>query len=113
MRNICWPCGVLKTAVTSENPCASAGLISAIFQVSSWFQPNICFKKPSTVASLGRLAFAAGEAALVWATVKAGVSTVSSAITTVGTACLQEYLIVSFQFVSSCMFQKSTFAAMG
>ena len=59
-RNTCWPWGVLNTAVTSVNPGASAGLISAIFQVRSWFQPNICFRKESTVASLGS---AEGDAA--------------------------------------------------
>src|SRR5664279_183661 len=75
-RKICWPCGVLKTAVTSAKPCASAGLISATFQVTSLFQPNICFKKPSTVASLGSVevvpAVVAGalEVALVWANPK-------------------------------------------
>src|SRR5450755_1053891 len=53
IRKTCWPCGVLKIAVTSVKPGASADLISAIFQVKSLFQPNICFKKPSTVASVG------------------------------------------------------------
>src|SRR3974390_2690899 len=33
-RKICCPCGVLNTAVTSVKPCASAGLISAIFDGS-------------------------------------------------------------------------------
>jgi hypothetical protein len=43
-------------------------LISATFQVKSWFQPNICFRKPSTVASLGSVVVEPAVAGLVvWA----------------------------------------------
>src|SRR5271166_4696503 len=53
MRDICCPWGVLKTIVTSAMPAASDGLISAIFQVRSGFQPNIFFRNSLNVASLG------------------------------------------------------------
>jgi hypothetical protein len=43
-------------------------LISATFQVKSWFQPNICFRKPSTVASLGSAVVEpAVDGLVVWA----------------------------------------------
>ena len=44
---------LFRSTVACEMPDASEGLMSAIFQLSSWFQPNIFFRKPSTVASLG------------------------------------------------------------
>src|SRR5580698_1306534 len=53
MRVTCWPFGVLNTTVASVMPAASDCLISATFQLSSWFQPNIFLRKESTVASLG------------------------------------------------------------
>src|ERR1700690_3027829 len=59
MRDICCPLGVLKTTVTSVMPAASDGLISATFQLSSLFQPNIFFRKSLMVASLGSEALAA------------------------------------------------------
>src|ERR1700759_5270510 len=49
----CCPLGVLKTTVACVIPEASDGLISAIFQLRSWFHPNIAFRKELRVASLG------------------------------------------------------------
>src|SRR5271166_941858 len=54
MRVTCCPCGVLKTTVAWGIPGAGDDLISETFQVSCWFQPNIFFRKESTVVSLGR-----------------------------------------------------------
>src|SRR5271166_1746986 len=59
MRVTCCPCGVLKTTAACAIPGASEGLISTIFQVSCWFQPNIFLRKASTVASLGSEVLAA------------------------------------------------------
>src|SRR5208337_1575139 len=67
MRDICCPWGVLKTMVTSAMPAASDGLISAIFQVRSGFQPNIFFRKSLKVASLGSDALDAVDALLAGA----------------------------------------------
>src|ERR1022692_1615873 len=67
MRDICWPLGVLKTIVTSAMPATSDGLISAIFQVRSGFQPNIFFRNSLNVTSLGSGAVDAVEPAAVLA----------------------------------------------
>src|ERR1035438_4127489 len=88
-RKICWPWGVLKTAVTSAKPGASAGLMSATFQVKSWFQPNICFRNASAVASLGSAAIALAVvaglagAAFGWATAASADEQMAKMISTV------------------------------
>src|SRR3974390_31109 len=93
-RKICCPCVVLNTAVTSAKPLSSAGLISAIFQVSSWFQPNICLRKLSTVASVGS---PAADGAAVWATTRGAKAHNRKPRTAMHTVGLRRFFIFSFQ----------------